>query len=222
MMFSTTTVSLCAVLNTQVDPVTIEALAASEIIGIGVDSAIGRMARLGPVRLAPISTSTWFSLISLDAALAAPSSVDASSSMVSSTWRPLMPPAALSCSASISRASRSGTPRLAPDPVTSMTAPILNGPLSWAAGAPGAGCCSAQPATTRAAAATNTASRLVEPNTGNPRHHSDTIGKDRPRVSSRTSGSKRPLLHRDALGQVARLVHVAAQHDGGVVGQQLQ
>jgi hypothetical protein len=52
-IFCSTTESFWAVLQTHRASSTIFALAASEIIGVSLDSAIGRIARLGPVRLAP-------------------------------------------------------------------------------------------------------------------------------------------------------------------------
>ena len=49
-------------------------------------------------------------------------------------------------------------------------------------------------------------------------------GSCRPGTGPRTGRSACPLssLHRDALGEVARLVHVASPLDGHVVGEQLQ
>ena len=129
-MRSSTTRSFWAVLNTQVEPSTIFWLAASEIIGVLACSASGRMARLGPVREAPRRMSTFSVLSSLLAALAAPSSVDWLSSMRSVIFRPLTPPSAFTFSASISNVCRSGTPRLAPAPVMSRTAPILMSPVA--------------------------------------------------------------------------------------------
>lgn len=79
-------------MKTHLEPSTILALAAKEIIGFSAFSASGHVAELGPVREAPRRMSTFSVLSSLLVTLAAPSSVDWLSSMISLSLRPLIPP----------------------------------------------------------------------------------------------------------------------------------
>jgi hypothetical protein len=161
MMFCSTTESFWAVLKTHFLPSVILTFAASEIIGTLLDSAMPPMAKLGPLRLAPRMMSALSCEMSLVIALAAPSSVDWLSSMISLIFRPFTPPAALVCSASSSRACFSGPPRVAPAPVMSRTAPIVMSPV-LEPGLPASPDCSAHPArASRPTTVTKTARRRM-------------------------------------------------------------
>ena len=100
---------------------------AMETCGMPARCTSPRMAMVAPVPVAPMmATTSSCSMSRLAAATACASSV-ASSSMMTSTGRPLMPPASLIFLTSISMRFFSGSPRPAYVPVSERMAPILIG-----------------------------------------------------------------------------------------------